>query len=1240
MPQFSRARTTVVLSFALLAVTALLPTTAASAPGTTLAADSTDVVRGRILGPDSQAVANALVTITTTAGKRKATRSDARGHFIIVAPDKSGDYELVVMVIGLMRYQQHIAANKDSSTNVGDIYLQRSSRRLSEINTIAYKRSAPQQGFNREKENVGKDDEWIGRDDLSGALNDVVSRLAGIEQTAQGFSVMGMDVSQNNITINGSPIAGDLVPQDAMMGGRVITNTYDMSRGGFSGGQLAFVSIPGQPFLSGNVRFGFEHPSLQWSDPVAARFGQRYQNLQASGSISTPIGDISHKLSTMIAYQFGRRSSDLQSLLGADPSALERLGVSGDSLDRFLALVSEDQIPTTAPGAPNSNQRDNRSASMRLDHNDAWRDPHAQYFMAVLGQSIQDAASLDLRSLPAHAGESRNSSMLFQFGLRDNINDVFLNHFVVSVSALKTRTSPYVSLPDGRVFVASALTDGTGSITSLSFGGNSQVGDESTNSVAEFRNETSWQTLERTHLFKITFGATINRLTQQRNANRLGTYTYSSLEDLEANSPSSFTRTLFAPSRTTSTVTGATSFGDFWRVTQRLQLLYGVRLETTRFGQVPSYNPTVDSVFGRRTDQRAGEARLSPGVGFTWNYGHGKRSAPRGSLKGGIREYRGVMSPLPLDATGLPDAIRQITCVGSAVPVPDWEAFAADPSMIPSECVGGSSDPIFSITQPNVTLVDRRYQAPRRIAGGLGWSAKIFNIPISISGDYSRGTAQESYVDLNFVNTPKLSLAEEGGRPIFVSTASIVEQTGTVASRESRYSTLFGQVLNRQSDLHSIGRQFTVAINQGSGSWRPVSIFGLPISGSVAYLHSNVSTQARGFNGTTSGDPTLIEWGRNTQPTHTITVSGNIGKTWGNWGRKPHPWGTLQVNFRLLSGMHYTPLVSSDINGDGAINDRAFVFDPTQAADAAFATSMQSLLASAPERASKCLVRQLGRVAGRNSCEGPWSATMDMVYKPTLFGLSRNPSLTIALQNPLGGIDQLLHGNDDLRGWGQPGIPDPLLLKVKGFDPNAQRFVYDVNPRFGEARRNAFYLPFTLRIQASYRFHRVDDRQWTIRMFGYDPEGHDSLPGVKTVATRLRRTWGGGADRNLFQQAINQRDTILLLDEQITRLVALNRQYEEEMDGLTLTVAERFVESHGRISSIELREMMGINDGASDERMIRTARWGKLLREVLTPEQWDLLPEWMIMWVDAAITYSENQAREQGQPGSSPRQPR
>jgi len=92
---------------------------------------------------------------------------------------------------------------------------------------------------------------------------------------------------------------------------------------------------------------------------------------------------------------------------------------------------------------------------------------------------------------------------------------------------------------------------------------------------------------------------------------------------------------------------------------------------------------------------------------------------------------------------------------------------------------------------------------------------------------------------------------------------------------------------------------------------------------------------------------------------------------------------------RLSSGAPFTPMVASDVNGDGARNDRAFVFDPAGAAPEAAA--MSRLLAAADPRVAACLESQVGQVAQRNSCRGPWQGSFDMQlnYRPDILELHR-----------------------------------------------------------------------------------------------------------------------------------------------------------------------------------------------------------------------------------------------------------
>ncbi|MBV9108521.1 MAG: hypothetical protein JO306_03840, partial [Gemmatimonadetes bacterium] len=175
---------------------------------------------------------------------------------------------------------------------------------------------------------------------------------------------------------------------------------------------------------------------------------------------------------------------------------------------------------------------------------------------------------------------------------------------------------------------------------------------------------------------------------------------------------------------------------------------------------------------------------------------------------------------------------------------------------------------------------------------------------------------------------------------------------------------------------------------------------------------------------------------------------------------------------RLSSGAPFTPMVRGDVNADGLANDRAFVFAPGDGLPGP-AGEMATLLADAPNRIRNCLSAQMGQVAAPYSCRSPWWLSLDlrarMQVGPRLpRSISRRVTLWVVARNVTAALDGLVHGEDRLRGWGQPAATDNTLLVLDGFDPAAREFRYSVNSQFGQVPAAAVLQrsPFALSIQA------------------------------------------------------------------------------------------------------------------------------------------------------------------------------
>src|SRR6185503_14219664 len=136
----------------------------------------------------------------------------------------------------------------------------------------------------------------------------------------------------------------------------------------------------------------------------------------------------------------------------------------------------------------------------------------------------------------------------------------------------------------------------------------------------------------------------------------------------------------------------------------------------------------------------------------------------------------------------------------------------------------------------------------------------------------------------------------------------------------------------------------------------------------------------------------------------------------------------LSAYYTGRSGRPYTPMVAGDVDGDGAANDAAFVFDPARVSDSTLAQAMHAILETAPPSARRCLRSQLGRLASRNSCVGPWSgdASLELDIPAQALGSGRMTAVRFQIVNVLAGTDAAIHGLSRVRGWGTAVVPDPV----------------------------------------------------------------------------------------------------------------------------------------------------------------------------------------------------------------------
>ena len=266
----------------------------------------------------------------------------------------------------------------------------------------------------------------------------------------------------------------------------------------------------------------------------------------------------------------------------------------------------------------------------------------------------------------------------------------------------------------------------------------------------------------------------------------------------------------------------------------------------------------------------------------------------------------------------------------------------------------------------------------------------------------------------------------------------------------------------------------------------------------------------------------------------------------------------LPVNLRgsVQTGRPFTPMVASDINGDGYANDRAYVFDANAAFDSTVRAGMRSLLANGSAQARACLLKQRGALAGRNSCQAPWSTTSSLTigFNAIKFRLPQRFNVSLFVNNAFGAADLLLNGENKLRGWGRSAVPDQTLLFVRGFDDTAKRFRYEVNPRFGATNANQTLTRNPVVVTAQVRLDIGYTRERQLLTQSLD-RGR-MRPGNQTTDAELRGMGGTLIPPNPMTLILAQADSLKLTRVQADSLAMLNRVYSIAFEDIWTPVAQ------------------------------------------------------------------------------------
>lgn len=1169
----------------------------------------TDVIRGRVTNDSSRAVVGAAVFVTRGPDRAfKQTATDSAGRYAITFDNGTGDYLVAVTSVGLKAARRRVQRVNSERELVADFVLATDVSTLAAVKVTASKPERADNSVSPTDLETGTSERWVDGvngqlpPSLLGNLNAIAGNTPGVTQGVNGPSILGSGPESNLTTLNGMALPGGTLPRAARVDTRVTGATFDPVRGGFSGANTDVqLGAGSRNYQERNAFTTFDSPSLQRTDGIGQSLGARYNAVRASAGANGYL--VPHVATYNVAVELSRSASDPATLFSGDARALRSAGVARDSVTRLQSAALGVGLPTSGFGIPTARER---SAVTWLGRVDDIRDSlNSRQLTSYVSVSRDGALGFAPLVATSAGGQSTDRALGAQFQMANFLGSArrVLNQTKLGASQSRTAGDSYLSLPGASVLVRSA--DG---IVPLGIGGNAFFDHTETRVTAEGSNLTVWNARGRRHMFKVFGWVRVDGMSDVGGADLLGRYAYNSISDFAAGRAASFSRTLTQPTSNGTVWNAATAVAHQWNPTKRFGLLYGARIEGNGFASPPAPNETLERALGVHTGVAPTTLHLSPRIGFSYSYSRAKENGngmsmsqsgtyyrtTSGVIRGGIGEFRDLLRPDILaeaaSRTGLVGSTQSLFCTGSAVPAPDWTRFLQDATTIPRACVDGTG--ALTDNAPPATLIARNYRVPRSWRATLDWYTNVNWLQLKWNNLASYDLSQSSVRDANFAGVPRFTLAQEGDRPVYVSTSGIDANSGSVSATESRRSAAFGRVGVRGSELRGYGGQTTVTLAPDPFRMRNAP---LGLYASLSYTLQASRRQYIGFDGLTAGDPNVREWAPSVNDArHIVSLQGAF---------TVERLGTLTLFARAQSGLPFTPIVQGDVNGDGRSGDRAFVPSSTLPLDATLATQFQTLRAAGSPTAQHCLSAFAGQLAPRNGCRGPWTATLNMQIRPNLPKVLQRLNANLYVENVLAGVDQVMHGANGLRGWGGAATPDPVLLVPRGFDAAARAFRYDINPRFAETRpsRTTLRAPFRvtldfqLRLSTDYSLQELRRALSPVRVGkSWQARSADSL-----TALYLHET------SSIHTALLTESDSLFLTPEQVVGLRKAEAVFSDRVRAIYRDLGQYLAQFAGGSAT-----KAAVDSTSKAKAAYWAAFWEQpeIAAALLTPTQRDLMP--------------------------------
>jgi hypothetical protein len=776
-------------------------------------------------------------------------------------------------------------------------------------------------------------------------VNPFVSQTA-TNANDSALSIAGRSGRYNNLQIDGAvnndlfgladsgtpggPASTQPVSLDAIQELQIVVSPYDVRQGGFSGGGINAITRTGTNRLRGTAYF-FSRDQDLVGDGADDRPIATFSDKQFGGSVGGPI--VRNRAFFFSNLDWGRRDT---------PSGYSVDGSSGQTFGRQPEIERAVNILKTKygydPGGLGEfiRQTDNNKVFVRGDVNFGTsqlmlRNNYVDAVNDVLFPSITLYKTPDQN----YTFNSQANSTVGQ--LNSTIGSTMFNEFRVGYQRIRDFRSTVEEFPQ----VTMRLVGGG----SVRFGTEQfSTANELDQDIIELHDDLTW--VRGKHNF--TFG-THNEFFKFRNLfirDNFGTYEFANVDQLDAGLAQaydySFSRTADAQQAARFWVYQFGFYaGDQWRFSNRMTLTYGLRLDFPIFPDEPTANPTVEAIYGKRTDVTPSSQTWSPRAGFNWDL---SRDQVRQQFRIGAGMFGG-RTPYVWLSNQYTNTGNEFTRVTASYNVNNRIPFVPDPRGQPTNVGNAATN--------EINLVDPDYAFPRLFRGNVGFDRSLGFLGLvgTVEFLFSQAMKDIDYDNLNLVQAG----TRPDGRPFY-------------ARANSTYSDVV--YLTNTADGGSYDIAFKVD--------RP---FRNRWYASAAYRYGNSETVNDGGSSQARSNWINNWFGAfdinnppagisNFDPGHRINLAAAYQIPL--WRRANV---TLSAYYNGQTGRPYAYRYFNDVNVDaGSTNDLAYI--PASASDIVLRNGTYEQLA-AFIGAGDCSDLPSGGINPRNICRSPWTNNLD-----------------------------------------------------------------------------------------------------------------------------------------------------------------------------------------------------------------------------------------------------------------------